>query len=79
MKAIEENGVTKYIADENDEVVQISEEQYVELYKQQIIKSAEKIAKDASEKIKINSIYHLANVAISRIEKYSTGRYDKKY
>ena len=50
-----------------------------ELYKQQIIKNAEKIAKDASEKIKNNSIYHLANVPISRIEKYSTGRYDKKY
>jgi len=50
-----------------------------DLYTEQIIKNAEKIAKDASEQIEINSIYHLANMAISRIEKYSTGRYDKKY
>jgi len=51
MKVIEENGVTRYIADENDEVVQISEEQYVELYKQQIEQKATNLVKTTLQKL----------------------------
>ena len=51
MKIVEENGVTRYIADENDEVNQISDEQYVELYKQQIEQKATDFVKGQLSKL----------------------------
>jgi len=51
MRVIEENGVTRYIADENDEVNQISDEQYVELYKQEIEQKATDFVKRQLSKL----------------------------
>jgi len=51
MKVIKENGITRYIADENDEVIQISEEQYVELYKQQIEQKATNLVKTTLQEL----------------------------
>ena len=51
MKVIKENGITRYIADENDEVIQISEEQYVELYKQQIEQKATNLVKTTLQRL----------------------------
>ena len=51
MRVIEENGVTRYIADENDEVNQISDEQYVKLYKQEIEQRATDLVKTTLQKL----------------------------
>ena len=50
-----------------------------EFYKKRIMKNAENIADQAFKKTKTNAPYTIADLPVSSVKKYSTGRYDSKY
>ena len=50
-----------------------------EMQNRRIMRHVERIAQEASKKTKTNSPYFLAGIPISRVKKYSTGRYDEKF
>jgi len=50
-----------------------------EFHKRIVLKFIEKVSDEADKKSKSNSPLTIADFPISRVEKYSTGRYDKKY
>jgi phosphoglucomutase len=50
-----------------------------ELHKQRILKFIETIAEKANNDAKTDRPFTICEIPVSRVEKYSTGKYDKKY